>query len=49
MLKEQAAGGEESRLQNDSAIDKADDASQALRELGEDAHSFSYFTTTITI
>jgi type IV secretion/conjugal transfer VirB4 family ATPase len=49
MLKEQAAGGEESRLQNDSAIDKADDASQALRELGEDAVSFGYFTSTITV
>jgi type IV secretion system protein VirB4 len=49
MLKEQASGGEESRLQNDSAIDKADDASQALRELGDEALSFGYFTTTITI
>ncbi|HVX91232.1 MAG TPA: conjugal transfer protein TrbE, partial [Candidatus Paceibacterota bacterium] len=49
MLKEHAAGGEESRLQNDSAIDKAEDASQALRELGADAHSFGYFTTTITV
>jgi type IV secretion/conjugal transfer VirB4 family ATPase len=49
MLKEHAAGGEESRLQNDSAIDKADDAAQALRELGDDAHSFGYFTSTITV
>jgi type IV secretion/conjugal transfer VirB4 family ATPase len=49
MLKEQAAGGEESRLQDDSAIDKADDANQALRELGDDAHSYGYFTTTITV
>lgn len=49
MLKEQAAGGEESRLQNDSAIDKADDASEALRELGDDVQSFGYFTTTVTV
>ncbi len=49
MLKEQAAGGEESRLQDDSAIDKADDANRALRELGDDAHSYGYFTTTITV
>jgi len=49
MLKEQAAGGEESRLQNDSAIDKAEDASQALRALGDDALAFGYFTTTVTV
>jgi type IV secretion system protein TrbE len=49
MLKEHAAGGEESRLQNDAAIDKADDASEALRELGNDEHAYGYFTTSITV
>jgi type IV secretion/conjugal transfer VirB4 family ATPase len=49
MLKEHAAGGEESRLQDDSATDKADDAGEALRELGDDAHAYGYFTSTITV
>ena len=49
MLKEHANSGEESQLQDDSAIDKSKDAGEALRELGEDAHSFGYFTTTITV
>jgi type IV secretion/conjugal transfer VirB4 family ATPase len=49
MLKEQAAGGVESRLQDDGAIDKADDAGEALRELGDDAHGYGYFTATITV
>lgn len=49
LLKEQAAGGEESRLVNESANDKADDAAEALRELGDDSVAFGYFTTTVTV
>lgn len=49
MLKEQAAGGQDSNMQDDSAIDKSKDAGQALRELGDDAHAYGFFTTTITV
>lgn len=49
MVKEHAAGGEESRLQNESAIDKAADATDAQRELDDDALGFGYFTTTVTV
>lgn len=49
LVKEHAAGGEESRLQNESANDKAVDATDAQRELDDDAIGFGYFTTTVTV